>query len=66
MPGLSPISSFHVHTQYHLNHSWLRRFGWFDRKRELHFVHHRDASKNFGVIEFVWDRVFGTYTPAER
>src|SRR5947209_1230763 len=56
----------YVHTQYHLNHSWLRRFGWFHRKRELHFVHHRDASKNFGVIEFVWDRVFGTYTPAER
>src|SRR5256885_11330697 len=66
--ALSASYAAHVYvpTQYQLNHSWLRRFGWFHRKRELHFVHHRDASKNFGVIEFVWDRVFGTYTPDPR
>jgi len=56
----------YVHTQYHLSRSWLRRFGWFHTRRNLHFLHHRDASKNFGVIEFVWDRVFGTYAPAVR
>jgi hypothetical protein len=57
--------SFYAHVffdkEYHVEHSMLRRFAWFRRKQELHFVHHRHADSNFAVIDFFWDRVLGTY-----
>jgi Fatty acid hydroxylase superfamily len=58
-------ASFYAHvlfdTEYHVEGSRLLRFGWFRRKQELHFVHHRHANSNFGVIHFFWDRLLGTY-----
>jgi Fatty acid hydroxylase superfamily len=58
-------ASFYAHVffdrEYHVEGSRLQRFAWFRRKRELHFVHHRHANSNFGVIHFFWDRVLGTY-----
>ncbi len=58
-------ASFYVHTffdkEYHSDKSRLQRFGWFRRKQELHFVHHRHADCNFAVIHFFWDRILGTY-----
>ncbi len=57
--------SFYAHVyfdkEYHVAGSWLRRFAWFRRKQELHFVHHRHADCNFAVIDFFWDRLLGTY-----
>jgi len=46
---------------YHVEGSWLHRFAWFRRQQELHFVHHRHANSNFGVIHFFWDKILGTY-----
>ncbi len=58
-------ASFYVHVlfdkEYHVENSWLQRFAWFRTKQELHFVHHRHANKNFGVVHFFWDRMLGTY-----
>jgi hypothetical protein len=58
-------ASFYAHVffdkEYHVEGSPLLRLAWFRRKRELHFVHHRHANSNFGVIHFFWDRVLGTY-----
>jgi hypothetical protein len=58
-------ASFYAHVffdkEYHVEGSWLRRFAWFRRKQELHFVHHRHADSNFAVIHFFWDRILGTY-----
>ena len=51
----------YVHAQYHLRTTWLQRFAWFCRKQRLHAVHHRNPSKNFAVLGFVWDRCLGTY-----
>lgn len=51
----------YLHTQYHLSRTWLYRLEWFRRRRELHFEHHRDPGCNFAVVEFLWDRIFGTY-----
>jgi sterol desaturase/sphingolipid hydroxylase (fatty acid hydroxylase superfamily) len=59
--GLAFYSHVYLHGQYHLTNSWLRRFRWFQRKQRLHFTHHKDPSKNFAVIEFTWDRLFGTF-----
>jgi hypothetical protein len=57
--------SFYAHVffdkEYHVEHSMLRRFAWFRRKQQLHFVHHRHADSNFAVIDFFWDRILGTY-----
>jgi sterol desaturase/sphingolipid hydroxylase (fatty acid hydroxylase superfamily) len=54
----------YVHTHYHLRRSWLQRFDWFRRLRELHRVHHVDQRSNFGVLTLVWDRAMGTFVPA--
>ncbi len=62
--ALAFYAHVYLHVHYHLKDSWLRRFEWFKRKQRLHFVHHRDMSKNFAVVEFFWDRVFGTYRSA--
>jgi hypothetical protein len=57
--------SFYAHVffdkEYHVEGSRLQRFAWFRRQQELHFVHHRHANSNFGVIHFFWDKILGTY-----
>ena len=62
---IASAASFYAHVfldkEYHVEGSWLQRFAWFRRKQELHFVHHRHANSNFGVIHFFWDKVLGTY-----
>ena len=59
--ALAFYAHVYLHVHYHLTNSWLKRFEWFRRKQRLHYVHHADMSKNFAVVEFFWDRVFGTY-----
>jgi hypothetical protein len=63
--ALACAASFYVHVlfdrEYHVDGSWLQRFAWFRRKQQLHFVHHRHANSNFGVVHFFWDRIFGSY-----
>lgn len=54
-----------LHKHYHLSKTWLGRFGWFRKRQQLHFVHHRHNSKNYALIEHFWDRVFGTYQSAD-
>jgi sterol desaturase/sphingolipid hydroxylase (fatty acid hydroxylase superfamily) len=67
---LTAAMSFYAHVHldkaYHLQGSYLERFAWFRRKRQLHFVHHLHANANFAVIDFFWDRVLGTYRAADR
>jgi sterol desaturase/sphingolipid hydroxylase (fatty acid hydroxylase superfamily) len=67
--AITCAASFYAHVffdkEYHVEKSWLRRFAWFRRKQELHFVHHRHADSNFAVIDFFWDRVLGTYRKPE-
>jgi Fatty acid hydroxylase superfamily len=57
--------SFYAHVlfdkEYHVEGSRLLRFAWFRRLQELHFVHHRHANSNFGVVHFFWDKILGTY-----
>jgi hypothetical protein len=62
---IASAASFYAHVffdkEYHLEGSRLQRFAWFRRHQELHFVHHRHANSNFGVIHFFWDKILGTY-----
>jgi Fatty acid hydroxylase superfamily len=58
-------ASFYAHVffdkEYHSERSRLQQFGWFRRKQELHFIHHRHANSNFAIIHFFWDRILGTF-----
>jgi sterol desaturase/sphingolipid hydroxylase (fatty acid hydroxylase superfamily) len=62
---IASAASFYAHVffdkEYHVEGSRLQRFAWFRRRQELHFVHHRQANSNFGVIHFFWDKILGTY-----
>ena len=62
---IASAASFYAHVffdkEYHVEGSRLQRFTWFRRHQELHFVHHRHANSNFGVIHFFWDKILGTY-----
>ena len=60
----SYVAHAYVHKHYHLEKSWLDRWPWFCRRRDLHYMHHRKTGCNFGVIDFFWDRLFGTFIPA--
>jgi len=50
----------YVHDSFHVRkHAW-GHFKWYKRLRRLHFLHHHDMTVNYGIISFVWDRVFGS------
>jgi sterol desaturase/sphingolipid hydroxylase (fatty acid hydroxylase superfamily) len=51
----------YIHIHYHLKDTWLSRFEWFTQRRRLHFIHHRDNTKNFALLEFWFDRLLGTF-----
>ena len=55
----------YLHAHYHLTDSWLVRFFWFRKLKELHRIHHINQRMNYGVMTLVWDRVMGTFAPAE-
>jgi sterol desaturase/sphingolipid hydroxylase (fatty acid hydroxylase superfamily) len=67
---VAAATSFAAHVwldkAYHVQGSYLERFAWFRRKRQLHFVHHLHANSNFAVIDFFWDRLLGTYRDTDR
>ncbi len=52
-----------VHDSYHVRRHWLGRVtpSFYARLQHLHFVHHRDMRRNFGIYSFAWDRVFRTF-----
>ena len=66
--GIAASFAAHVylHAQYHVHGSRLQRYSWFRRRRLLHAVHHRDGTRNFGLIDFSWDRLFGTFRDPRR
>ena len=50
-----------LHRKYHVRGAWLERFAWFREKRRLHLAHHEHPRRNYAIIEYGWDRVFGTF-----
>ena len=66
---LTVIASFtmqaYLHAQFHLSNSWLQRFHWFNRCKEIHRIHHINQTSNFGLINFNCDRIMGTFISPE-
>jgi hypothetical protein len=50
----------YLHKEYHLSFSRWERFKWFKKKRELHFIHHRDVRANYAIVEYWLDTLLGT------
>lgn len=49
------------HTAFHIRNHVLKRYAFFRRLTDIHFVHHLDMQTNFGIFFFGWDRLLGTY-----
>lgn len=55
----------YIHDAFHIEKHWMARapvvrdiFGlWVS----LHYLHHVDMSKNYGIFVFHWDRIFRTH-----
>lgn len=59
--GIIGFLNDNLHDAFHLNKSFWMRFKYFERLRQLHFLHHYNTQSNFGIFSFVWDRFFRTY-----
>ena len=53
----------YLHDAFHIRGHFLKRFAYFRQLSDLHFAHHVDMQKNFGIFLFWWDRVFATFRP---
>lgn len=55
----------YLHDAFHIERHWLYSAPfigtWFGRLVGLHYLHHVDMSKNFGIFTFHWDKVFRTF-----
>lgn len=49
-----------VHDSFHLREHPLHKFPYYRKLRRLHFLHHFDMEKNFGIVSLQWDEVFKT------
>jgi sterol desaturase/sphingolipid hydroxylase (fatty acid hydroxylase superfamily) len=59
------LISDYIHSQIHLKDSWLDSYEWFKKRRERHFIHHRQFDKNlsFGGLSYQMDKFMGSYKP---
>lgn len=51
------------HDEFHLSKTRYSNIALFRRDQDLHFIHHLDIGKNYGIIWFAWDHLFGTFSP---
>jgi sterol desaturase/sphingolipid hydroxylase (fatty acid hydroxylase superfamily) len=65
MMALMSVSHNYLHDAFHIRNHFLARIpvvkdifaGW----NHLHYLHHVDMSKNYGIFLFHWDHVFRTF-----
>jgi sterol desaturase/sphingolipid hydroxylase (fatty acid hydroxylase superfamily) len=65
----------YLHDRLHVKNFWMERNPvlkpWFRGARRLHDIHHRVLNdrglmdKNFGIGFFLFDRLFGTFSPEQ-
>jgi sterol desaturase/sphingolipid hydroxylase (fatty acid hydroxylase superfamily) len=55
----------YLHDAFHIRNHWLYRIPlinkMFKRWVHIHWLHHVDQKKNYGIFLFFLDRLFGTY-----
>lgn len=50
-----------LHNAVHVKGHWLERYHFFHRLRALHWWHHVDEKKNYGIFSWSADRLFKTF-----
>jgi sterol desaturase/sphingolipid hydroxylase (fatty acid hydroxylase superfamily) len=55
-----------IHDAFHLTGHPLNKWRAFREWNRLHFVHHQDMSRNYGIFGFGFDKVFGTFETHTR
>lgn len=57
--------NWYIHDSFHIKNHWLNRVpvvkDIFQEWNKLHYEHHVDMSKNYGIFVFYWDRIFKTF-----
>lgn len=57
--------SDYLHDSFHIKNHWMTCLPVvqviFERWIHLHYLHHVDMSKNYGIFSFHWDRLFKTF-----
>ena len=65
MEGLMGFFHDYIHDGFHVNGHWMARVPVFRvifRKWVvLHYIHHVDMEKNYGIFLFHWDKIFRTF-----
>ena len=63
--GLMGLLNDRIHDAFHINNHWMSRVPGlrviFARWTKLHYIHHVDMSKNYGIFTFHWDHLFKTF-----
>ncbi len=63
--GLMGLLNDRLHDYFHISNHWLSRLPGFRlifaKWVDLHYLHHVDMSKNYGIFTFHWDRLFKTF-----
>ena len=63
--GVMGFSHDYIHDAFHLRNHWMSRIpvlrDIFAKWTQLHYLHHVDMSKNFGIFIFHWDHVFRSF-----
>lgn len=50
------------HASFHIKNFPLEKYKWYRKLRRLHFIHHlENMDKNFAMVNFGVDALFGTY-----
>lgn len=69
--GMEALMGFlhnYLHDAFHIRKHWLYGVPFlgilFGKWVAIHYLHHVDMSKNYGIFTFHWDRLFGTYWKA--
>ena len=52
----------YIHQNIHLKNSWLTRYEWFRKAKQLHYKHHQNWDKNYSFgIDHTIDKINKTY-----
>jgi hypothetical protein len=51
----------YLHKQFHLKHSWLKNYKWFQKQKQLHLLHHIKQDTNFSFINHSYDKLSNTH-----
>lgn len=53
--------SYYLHTAFHTEDHWLNEYEWFRNDKRIHFQHHVNEGKNYGIVTHYTDLLLDTF-----